>query len=214
MVPIVVVPGIIAALMLVWVGQAQLRYAARIDSDAFLLSRRRVALGIRRLTGVVYALAIAVAGTSVLTYMGAQEAHQRIVTRLTNTIEAQRQQLEEVDRLLVEAKLRLESANRQLSSARQNPVAIAAVSDAGSSVGDPVSAHGALTAYVHLPGAASVYLRDAPAGRIIGSLKNGEAVSMEAGPAEFAGGHFWTRVRTAAGLKGWAIKEAISTESS
>jgi hypothetical protein len=67
-----------------------------------------------------------------------------------------------------------------------------------------------MSAVVHGAGDSGVYLRDAPDGKKIDSLYDGDEVEI-IGPAVEAGGTWWMHVRTASGEEGWMAMEYCAT---
>jgi uncharacterized coiled-coil protein SlyX len=214
MTPILTAPGIIFGLMLLCVGWFQIRYASMIDSDDFMLSRRRVAVGIRRLTGLTFALALAVAVVPAVLHLAVQHARQPAVDELNATVEAQRRHIEQVELLLTEQNQKLEQARQQMAPVNRDASAAAAPSAAAATSPTESKVISAAKAYIRFSNSSGVFLRSAPAGHIIATLKNGAALTVDATQPTFSGGHYWTKVRTADGLDGWVVKEAVSTESS
>jgi hypothetical protein len=68
----------------------------------------------------------------------------------------------------------------------------------------------AVRAIVHGAGGSGVFLRDAPNGKKINSLYDGDEVTV-LGPAVQAGGTWWLPVRTKSGEQGWMAMEFCAT---
>lgn len=182
-------------------GRASRHYARIVDSDSFVLQRRHIASGLRTWAATFFGMALIIAVAPVI------EWHYRVAktARISSEDAQLRLALADAWLHLSQTQQRLDQATQKLSVAG-SPGSSPGGGTQPASVGTKTLSPNTFGNPIRIGGAASILLRDAPGGRVIGKLPNGSAVEVNGEPPVPVAGNNWISVRTNQGSRGWVAQ--------